>query len=231
MKIRNGFVSNSSSSSFVINNSTEFKVPELEPTLINKKLLVVPHQFGGETCFGRQRENYRDFGSRLNFAYLIAHSIYTFYEKKADGFRDGFFDQHNKLMKKYQSSIFMLEEVLKETFGFTEIKWLIKADDDYEGPPDGKIGGYIDHQSTWYERPGNIEHIFKDKQTLYNWLFGTNNYIANRSDEYGDAGSLEVDHRFDYDCDYKDENGDYAYLHYSPYSNPEKFDKNGNFIG
>lgn len=66
MKIRYGFVSNSSSSSYIVIGDTPY-FPQL-----NSDNLSIPKSFRGETRFGWGPDTLDDFGSRLNFAYLQA---------------------------------------------------------------------------------------------------------------------------------------------------------------
>lgn len=66
MKIRNGFVSNSSSSSFVvIQQSNDIIVPD-----IFEDWIYIPTTFGGETKFEWQKNIYKDIGSKINFVML-----------------------------------------------------------------------------------------------------------------------------------------------------------------
>jgi hypothetical protein len=243
MKIRTGFVSNSSSSSFVVKDFTNdvFEIPHLIKELKDPYTLKIPQSFGGQIEYGRQRENYKDFGSRLNFAVL--HSLYikqTYdnYKEKPEGKRKYsehlYNDENLAFLKKYYNAYNCIENVLlkhipniKKVVNNLEVYEFSEKDIEennlwYHGKGDA-IVGYIDHGSCWYEKRKIITDIFGDplnENEIFSWLFSPKNYIANRSDEYEDMNSLEVDHRHDYlDWDSV----------YSPYENPEMFDKKGNF--
>jgi hypothetical protein len=96
MRQRLKFVSNSSSSSFIIiDESKNYNIPKYDTTLVVDGKL-------GETEFGWQEEEYSDFGSKLIFSYL--QTIYANY---------------NGLLK-------MLEEVVKENTGAPDIQWNIQ---------------------------------------------------------------------------------------------------------
>lgn len=121
MKIRNGFVSNSSSSSFiVIGNSDSFdSLPneDKEKTLVAGKL--------GTTEFGWEPNRHKDIYSRINFCYLQILIAKRYNEEAADTW------------------LKMLESCIKENSTYTEIEW--KISEDY----DSKYFGYIDHQSAY----------------------------------------------------------------------------------
>ena len=68
MKIRNGFVSNSSSSSFIIISDGEL-IP------FNTKGIIWNSFGDGETEFGWQFDTYSDVDSKVNFAFLQALEI------------------------------------------------------------------------------------------------------------------------------------------------------------
>jgi len=66
MKIRTGFVSNSSSSSFLIIGK-DINIPK-----IDSEKLCIPKTFGGCYEFGWGPEEFSDVGSRINFAMIQA---------------------------------------------------------------------------------------------------------------------------------------------------------------
>jgi hypothetical protein len=229
MKKRFGFISNSSSSSFVVFGASQaYEVPQILKTQKDKKTIKIPQTFGGETEFGRQRQNYTDFGSRLNWAILQ-----VLYVKEA-------WDEKDSKKRKYINSVYegknlefltihhndldLLYKVLKENLKIDNIINNLDLDS-FENKcfDDPKINGYIDHESNWHGNKNNVIHLFGEipnEDHIFEWLFNSEGFIANRSDEYEDSTSLEVDHRLDYK-NYDD--------FYNSYQNPELFDKKGNF--
>ena len=117
MKIRHGWVSNSSSSSFMIIGSG----PKAKIAL-NEDVLRVPENFGGVTEFGWEPKDIWDFGSRINWSYLQA--LYS-------GNRD-FMDT--------------LERVLKRELNVVSIEWNL-SDDYELTHAGKITWAYIDHQS------------------------------------------------------------------------------------
>jgi len=72
MKTRSGFVSNSSSSSFVvISDDTEHMLPWRQYE--NERFIAIGEK--GEYDFGWQHERYSDFPSKLNFVYIQAMAL------------------------------------------------------------------------------------------------------------------------------------------------------------
>ena len=150
MKIRSGFVSNSSSSSFIIiDNSGKYCSLPFPP---DDGVLVIGED--GSTKFGWETTTYPSIYDRINFSF-----IQTDYGK-----------DFNRLQ--------MLEEVLKENIkGLKQIIWNISEE---FHPTDGKVCGYIDHQSARCE--GKNMEMFKSKETLRDFIFGLGSYIQGGND-------------------------------------------------
>jgi hypothetical protein len=202
--------------------------------LKDKTVLKVPTIFGGSYEFGRERMDYDDFGSRLNWAYIQAKSVAeTNKHKKGSHLTP---DQL-KFIKQHKNDVELLEKVLKENLKVNKIEWFIVTSDEhdelkaaYTGPDYKEYDymkqfyeGYIDHGSLWYENCTEYLNVFENENSIFDWLFGDGNYIANRSDEYDDASSIQVDHTCDYKYDIDD-------LYYDPWNTPEHFSCFGKFL-
>jgi hypothetical protein len=149
MKIRTGFVSNSSSSSFIVIGKGEYAYPKWGEVLTSDRNL-------GEIEFGWGPARLFKVGDRVNFAFLqTTHS-------KKNGSR----------------WLEMLEEVIKEHSGVSEIIWKIK--EDYGNPDEN--WGYIDHQSSSAEGM-NVE-MFDSKETLRSFLFREGSHITLDNDNH-----------------------------------------------
>lgn len=118
MKTRQGFVSNSSSSSFIVIGRTtdEQLIQQLKSHFVEDEIVL--GVASGNFEFGWENEKYSDFWSKANFAYLQA--LYA---------------QNKKWIK-------MIEKVIKDTLKVSKITWQLTID-----YPDNN-NGYIDHQSS-----------------------------------------------------------------------------------
>lgn len=161
MKTRKGFVSNSSSSSFIVISEG----PQDAKLRIDDNVFILG-EFG-EIEFGWQVRKYNDICSKINFCYLQAR------ESDNQDYKD------------------MLEKVLKEKFPDIHTILPILGDwncdeKTIEHPVWGNDiqmrYGYIDHQSSAYEGQ-NIE-MFESEDKLKNFLFNNSSYIQNDNDNY-----------------------------------------------
>lgn len=156
MKTRNGFVSNSSSSSFVIIGTGDIHVPDDESFINEDNVFVISSKNGGKQQFGWEEEVSKHFEDRLNFAAIQAR------------------DSKEKYGNKYTD---MLRKVICDAFGTKDIK--IMLSDDYDA---GSEWAYIDHQSSIIEEK-NME-IFDSEDSLYHFLFSNNSEIHTDNDNH-----------------------------------------------
>lgn len=156
MKIRKGFVSNSSSSSFVVIGHGDLEVNHLRQFVDGDDLLV---GIRGVTEFGWEVTYYKDMWDRINFAYLQA------------------------LASGHELWVDMLELILKKHFRCDKIVYMIT--DDWQGSTNeyGEVKyGYIDHGSSASEGE-NIE-MFASSSALERFLFCSDSYIRGDNDNH-----------------------------------------------
>lgn len=185
MKKRNGFVSNSSSSSFVV--IAKKRDEEIPIPITFNDTLKIPRNLSGETDFGSSGGKYSDFDSKLNFLILQA-----FYADDID----------------YLSLIY---RVLRQKFGNIDIKNNLRLDfvDFDDGEDDSEEldklhFGSIDHQSVgggfleFFEgSPDDVKKspvFFREDslvEKMYNFLFMRDSYLYFTLDGVGIKDDIE----------------------------------------
>jgi len=132
MKIREGFVSNSSSSSFIVmDNSKKYDFKFINSKLDDHGLLIIDNSFG-ETDFGWGPEVIQDGGSRVIFAYLQAIKPKWLkmlenlikgctYTRKIKWDIDGYVDHQSSAQEGVNTEIFEDEKILKVFFVWTKL--------------------------------------------------------------------------------------------------------------
>ena len=179
MKQRNDFVSNSSSSSFIIINSTNRYAPAVNK---DDDPLLIP-TYDGNCEFGWGFHKYNGFFDKLNFCALQLIEIRDMKDRivelksdpgKLDDWAKRRIKEMQEWVDKYDKYWEMLQKVVKDT---CRIEIELRTDVGYG---DGKMFAYIDHQSSVTE-DRNME-MFEDETTLNYFLFSEDSYIKTGND-------------------------------------------------
>lgn len=180
MKTRNDFVSNSSSSSFIVIKDTN-----CESYNFNNQTILIPNSEQGNYEFGWQFAKYDDFWSKLNFCALILISIdenrkWVKDDKDCDSSWEKEYNQQRKdIIAKYDSMKEMLVDVCHNEFHL-DIELRTPEQCDCCGGKDA-IFAYIDHQSNIFENSENAS-MFDSETHLINFLTSKDSFIKTGND-------------------------------------------------
>lgn len=164
MKIRTGFVSNSSSSSFIVIADGKKDIPDL-----HDEKLVAGQQ--GHTDFGWDEDDFCDFHSKFNFVCLQLEHMIGDEHERATQLLNSVIEGSKLEPSAYERACQYLHNVMQET-RVREI----------EIPTPGRTWGYIDHQSS-AEEGRNLE-MFRSEEALSNFLFCAGSYIHTDNDNH-----------------------------------------------
>jgi len=180
MKTRSDFVSNSSSSSFiVISDEGKDQSASIAKRFYGEEEIGVPFADYGCKEFGWQTEKYYDVFSKINWAALILLTTKRIEEHSTP---EELLKQHvGKPWSIASDMEALLKKVCKEHLG---ISIFLRQKDPNEDPWGSDRLGYIDHQSDAGESPENAL-MFESEKSLVDFLFNDASYIDNSNDNGG----------------------------------------------
>jgi len=163
MKIRNGFVSNSSSSSFVVIDLDKAYIKDYSEYGDRHELTIPNDLINPKYEFSWEVVNYTRFEDKICWAYLQA--LYIAEELNT-----------NKYIE-------MIHEVLKKNLRVDKVTLRLGTAYSLKNYPElSLIDGFIDHGSAYPELDlGNLQ-IFDDEENLTQFLFNDYSYISNCND-------------------------------------------------
>lgn len=157
MKTRSSFISNSSSSSFIVIGDSGCR-DNLRPSEFDDTYVIGEY---GETQFGWTPEDIQDIDSRINFCHLQSKYL------------DGKYDDMIESVIKVNSKIKHIHSILTDDY-YSDISI------DNNPPRYQTKWGYIDHQSAAYE--GQNLEMFESESTLEKFIFDSGSYIHTDND-------------------------------------------------
>jgi hypothetical protein len=219
MKTRIGFVSNSSTCSFtVIDLRFDHRIL---PTIITGQTIIDTQKtWTGETEFRRHKEDYYDFGTKLNWALIQA--IYIDRRVRMGGTLDEYeLEQdywHHHALSDLEGSVKrvrrVVENALKQKYNVdVQLQIPLVFEEEYYGGDEDEdtlseinkewlnpepitektqVYSYIDHGSLYSESPKNLE-IFDSDTMLEAFLFGEGSYVASRADDIEPREPMELE--------------------------------------
>lgn len=177
MKTRVDFVSNSSSSSFiVISDKGNLDTTDVVASIDYNDVLMLPNSELGCTEFGWQTQRYYNIFDKLNWAAIILLEIMVNEENMST---------EDKMKREISNPLFTFVELEKMLKQFCKDRFGVDVElrkDEYRKSYYNV--GYIDHQSSYRETPGNAR-MFKSYKMLEDFLMNTHSYIDNSNDNGG----------------------------------------------
>jgi len=192
MRVRRGFVSNSSSCSFTVIDAREYSAPVF-PACYGGSIVQVPHHTGGVCEFGSHGDTLYDFGSKLNWALLQAISVDILKMQVGNNpppneflcdhpyWKDFPFRDFDSLVLKVRAAVLEQCSVRLDIFFQNETDeadwrmfWFNKPLDPSKPfflHEDRLVEASIDHGSLWRSNP-ELLHIFETRESLRDFLFG-----------------------------------------------------------